>query len=160
MTFQGNTLCTLLCRRFSDLSGSYIYCYCSVPGKHPWVLKHNTISAHIGTQPGYKLHTYRYMEGATLIPLKINTWVLIWEWMLTPDTTIWSYQVCCPPSMYVCVHEDLKIYTGKDMGCKYSNFFCKHSKFSVPPSIHKACWPNKPSVEIFFDVGMGRVSKL
>ena len=60
------------------------------------------------------------------------------------------------------VREDLKIHTGKchkDMG-KCSNFFCKHSKCSVFPSIYKAYWPNKPSVQIFLDVGMGRVSKL
>ena len=29
------------------------------------------------------------------------------------------------------VREDLKIYTGKDMGMQIFNFFGKHSKFSV-----------------------------
>ena len=42
--------------------------YCSVPGKRPWVLKHTTILARMGTYLGYNFHTFAWK----LLPLPLE----------------------------------------------------------------------------------------
>ena len=63
------------------------YTYRSVPGKHPWALKHNSLfwPAWTLTRDIFSIRLYR---SCYIDCLKCGTWVLTREWALAWDTTV------------------------------------------------------------------------
>ena len=65
--------------------------YCSVPGKHPWALKHNS-----RFWPAWALtrdiNSICLYGSCNSDPLKFGTWALTREWALARDTTLHTFK--------------------------------------------------------------------
>ena len=68
----------------------FTYVYRSVPGKHPWALKHNSRfwTAWALTRDQTSICLYRSCYSG---PFKCGTWALTREWALAQDTTVCTY---------------------------------------------------------------------